>query len=174
MLFLLLRPCAVPVRACACMAWRFLSSAWFARSLARPVSAVQALCSRKVEKRCDACWFSMPWSTCLCSLVYRRDGIPLVHLSHPKRNEVERLSREEVVAIGDSGAGWGRRPARQEEGAAAGDVVTGLPPGAPAPPRAIHGTAVNAHLRLHPHGRLVRPPLAPQLRRRRHGRRIAA
>uniref|UniRef100_I1QN58 Uncharacterized protein n=1 Tax=Oryza glaberrima TaxID=4538 RepID=I1QN58_ORYGL len=34
---------------------------------------------------------------------------------------------------------------------------------APAPPPAIHGAAVNAHLRLHPRGQLVRPPPAPQL-----------
>ncbi|EEC77153.1 hypothetical protein OsI_15609 [Oryza sativa Indica Group] len=49
------------------------------------------------------------------------------------------------------------------EDVAANDVVAGLPPGAPAPPSAIHGAAVNAHLRLHPRGRPVRPPPAPQL-----------
>uniref|UniRef100_A0A0D3EWQ4 Uncharacterized protein n=1 Tax=Oryza barthii TaxID=65489 RepID=A0A0D3EWQ4_9ORYZ len=48
---------------------------------------------------------------------------------------------------------------------AIGDVVAGLPPGAPAPPPAIHGTAVNAHPRLHLRGRPVRPPLTLQLHR---------
>uniref|UniRef100_A0A0E0EAL5 Uncharacterized protein n=1 Tax=Oryza meridionalis TaxID=40149 RepID=A0A0E0EAL5_9ORYZ len=48
---------------------------------------------------------------------------------------------------------------------AVGDVVAGLPPGALAPPPAIHGAAVNAHPRLHLRGRLVRPSPAPQLRR---------
>uniref|UniRef100_A0A0E0BGL9 Uncharacterized protein n=1 Tax=Oryza glumipatula TaxID=40148 RepID=A0A0E0BGL9_9ORYZ len=51
------------------------------------------------------------------------------------------------------------------EDVAASDVVAGLLPGAPAPPPAIYGAAVNANLRLHPRGRPVHPPPAPQLHR---------
>uniref|UniRef100_A0A0E0II16 Uncharacterized protein n=1 Tax=Oryza nivara TaxID=4536 RepID=A0A0E0II16_ORYNI len=48
------------------------------------------------------------------------------------------------------------RPRRAPGIANSGDE---LPP----PPPAIHGAAVNAHLRLHPRGQLVCPPPAPQL-----------
>uniref|UniRef100_A0A0E0H8G8 Uncharacterized protein n=1 Tax=Oryza nivara TaxID=4536 RepID=A0A0E0H8G8_ORYNI len=51
------------------------------------------------------------------------------------------------------------------EDAADSDVVIGLLPTAPAPPPTIHGAAVNTHLQLHPRGRPVHPPLAPQLHR---------
>nr|AAM74363.1 Hypothetical protein [Oryza sativa Japonica Group] len=59
----------------------------------------------------------------------------------------EARTAEDVAAA--TSPAWGATV----EDAAASDVVVGLPPGAPALPSAIHGAAVNAHLRLHPRGR---------------------
>lgn len=67
-------------------------------------------------------------------------------------------------------AGW--CVLRWRPNSVAGDMVAELPPGAPTPPLAIDGAAVNAHPLLHPRGQLVRPPPTPPPSRALYSRRL--